>query len=205
MTESTIVNKIWNLCNILRGDGIGYHQYISELTYLLLLQAADQQAAEDHLPLGYRWSDLQSYHGDDLLEYYQEMLTHLGRRADNDTIRAIYAFPTTVFSHSENLRALIDGISAISWNRLDSDQFGAIYEGLLERSSQDVRSGAGQYFTPRPLINSIVRTMKPQLGEIIHDPAVGSGGFIVSSDKYIRSNTQPDIYLKNPQYIKELK
>ena len=97
MIDSTIVNKVWTLCNILRGDGIGYHQYISELTYLLLLQAADQQSAEEHLPVGYRWSDLQSYRGEDLLEHYQEMLTHLGRHADSETIRAIYSFPPPFF------------------------------------------------------------------------------------------------------------
>ena len=198
MNDLTIVNKIWTLCNILRGDGIGYHQYVSEITYLLLLKAADQQSSEEQLPLGYRWTDLISYEGNDLLGYYQEMLTHLGRSADSDTIRAIYSFPTTVFSHSENLRALIEGLATISWDQVDSDQFGNIYEGLIERSSQDVRSGAGQYFTPRPLINSIVRIMKPKLGETIQDPAVGSGGFFIASNNYVRNTNEQKCYLSNP-------
>jgi len=112
MNNENIVQKVWNLCNILRGDGISYHEYISELTYLLFLKIAEETETEDLLPLGYRWKDLVGYKGDKLLLYYQEMLTHLGGEAA-DTIKEIYAFPTTVFNHSENLKAVIDGINKI--------------------------------------------------------------------------------------------
>lgn len=187
MKNENIVQKIWNLCHILRGDGISYHQYVSELTYLLFLKIAEENGVERLLPKGSRWKDLVERPLDGLLGFYQEMLTHLGTSAESGTIQAIYAFPTTVFSHDENLHAVIDGIAKIDWNDLSDDRFGQIYEGLIEKSSQDVRSGAGQYFTPRALVNSIVRIMKPQSGEVIQDPASGSGGFLIAADRFVRS------------------
>ena len=198
MKNEQIIQKIWNLCHILRGDGISYHQYVSELTYLLFLKIAEERKVEDLLPLKHRWEDLVRYQGDNLLGYYQEFLTHLGTSASSTTVRAIYSFPTTVFSHSENLKAIIDEIAEIAWHTLADDRIGNIYEGLIEKSSQDVRSGAGQYFTPRPLVNSIVRLMKPKLGETIQDPAAGSGGFLVSADHLVRSEHSKKKYLNNP-------
>lgn len=198
MKSENIVQKIWSLCHILRGDGISYHQYVSELTYLLFLKIAEENGVERLLPPDYRWCDLARHPKEGLLGFYQEMLTHLGTSADSEVIRAIYAFPTTVFSHSENLSAVIDGIAKIGWNDVSGDRFGEIYEGLIEKSSQDVRSGAGQYFTPRALVNSMVRVTKPGLGEMIQDPAVGSGGFLITADRFIRSGNSKQAYLKNP-------
>ncbi|HBC9216607.1 TPA: N-6 DNA methylase [Citrobacter freundii] len=198
MKNENIVQKIWNLCHILRGDGISYHQYVSELTYLLFLKIAEENGVERLLPSGNRWKDLLSHPQDGLLGFYQEMLTHLGTSAESETIQAIYAFPTTVFSHDENLHAVVDGIAKIDWNDLSGDRFGHIYEGLIEKSSQDVRSGAGQYFTPRALVNSMVRAMKPKLGEIIQDPAVGSGGFLIAADQFIHSENTKQAYAKTP-------
>lgn len=198
MKNENIVQKIWNLCHILRGDGISYHQYVSELTYLLFLKIAEENGVERLLPSGNRWKDLLSHPKDGLLGFYQEMLTHLGTSAESETIQAIYAFPTTVFSHDENLHAVVNGIAKIDWNDLSGDRFGHIYEGLIEKSSQDVRSGAGQYFTPRALVNSIVRSMKPKLGEIIQDPAVGSGGFLIAADQFIHSENTEQAYAKTP-------
>ncbi len=198
MRQENIVQKIWSFCHILRGDGIGYHQYVSELTYLLFLKIAEENGIERLLPEGYRWSNLFGHADEGLLAFYQEMLTHLGNHAEIETIRSIYAFPTTVFSHPENLRAIIDGISKIDWHHLEDDRFGQVYEGLIEKSSQDVRSGAGQYFTPRALVESIVRVMKPELGELIQDPATGSGGFLIAADRFIRSANNSDAYNANP-------
>ncbi|AJY46866.1 N-6 DNA methylase [Martelella endophytica] len=198
MKNENIVQKIWSLCHILRGDGISYHQYVSELTYLLFLKIAEENGVEHLLPYGSRWKDLLGHPKDGLLGFYQEMLTHLGTSAESETIQAIYAFPTTVFSHDENLHAVVDGIAKIDWNDLSGDRFGHIYEGLIEKSSQDVRSGAGQYFTPRALVNSMVRTMKPKLGEIIQDPAAGSGGFLIAADRFIRSENTEKAYAKTP-------
>ncbi|AYH07330.1 MULTISPECIES: N-6 DNA methylase [Pectobacterium] len=198
MKQEAIVQKIWSLCNILRGDGITYYQYVSELSYLLFLKIAQENGSEKLIPKGYRWVDLESHEEDGLLGFYQEMLTHLGANVDNEVIRAIYAFPTTVFSHSENLKAVIDGISKIEWHQIGKDRFGDLYSGLIDKSAQDTRSGAGQYFTPRSLVNTIVRLIQPDLGELIQDPATGSGGFLVSADSYIRNKYSLEKYQANP-------
>lgn len=129
-SHDNIVQRVWTLCNILRGDGISYHQYISELTYLLFLKIAEENGAESLLPEGYRWKNLVSYKGVDLLNTYQEMLTHLGGHASSKAVRDIYAFPTTVFSHSENLKAVITGLAKIDWHAISKDGIGEIYEGL---------------------------------------------------------------------------
>jgi len=198
MNSDNIVQKIWNLCNVLRGDGISYREYISELTYLLFLKIAEETKTENLLPKGYRWGNLVSYDGENLLGFYQEMLTHLGAEAKSDVVRQIYAFPTTVFSHSENLKVVIDGINKIDWHSLSEDAIGNIYEGLLSKNSEDARSGAGQYFTPRPLVDCIVEVVKPKPGEIIQDPAIGTGGFLISADQFLKSNVTAAAYKKNP-------
>ncbi|WP_413219983.1 N-6 DNA methylase [Tritonibacter mobilis] len=198
MKPENFVQKIWELCHILRGDGVSYHQYVTELTYLLFLKIAEENGVERLLPSGCRWNDLVDHRDDDLLEFYQLALTQLGTSAQSETIRSIYTFPTTVFSHSVNLRAVIDGINDIGWNDVSGDRFGEIYEGLVEKISQDVRSGAGQYFTPRAVVNSIVRVMKPKVGETIQDPAVGSGGFLVAADRFVRTSFSATDYSKNP-------
>ncbi len=198
MRQDNIIQKIWGLCNILRGDGITYYQYVSELSYLLFLKIAQENGSEKLIPKGYRWADLETHEEDGLLGFYQEMLTHLGANVENEVIKAIYAFPTTVFSHSENLKAVIDGISKIEWHQIGIDGFSDLYSGLIDKSAQDARSGAGQYFTPRSLVNTIVRLIQPNLGELIQDPATGSGGFLVSADSYIRSKYPQEKYKSNP-------
>ncbi|QJU57114.1 N-6 DNA methylase [Sphingomonas sp. AP4-R1] len=198
MNIENIVQKIWNLCHILRGDGVSYHEYISELTYLLFLKIAEENGTEDLLPKGYRWRDLVGYEGPDLLNFYREMLTYLGGHAESENIRKIYAFPTTVFSHSENLKAVVDGIARLDWHSLSMDGMGDIYEGLLSKNSQDARSGAGQYFTPRALVDSIVKLVQPALGDVVQDPATGSGGFLISADQQLRARVAPDEYDRNP-------
>jgi type I restriction enzyme M protein len=198
MKQNNIIQKIWGLCNILRGDGITYYQYVSELSYLLFLKIAQENGSEKLIPKGYRWIDLESHTEDGLLGFYQEMLTHLGASVENSVIKAIYAFPTTVFSHSENLKAVIDGISKIDWHQVGKDGFGDLYSGLIDKSAQDTRSGAGQYFTPRALVNTIVRLIQPDLGELIQDPATGSGGFLVSADSYIKNRHSRENYNANP-------
>ncbi|CZX33541.1 N-6 DNA methylase [Enterobacter hormaechei] len=198
MKQEAIIQKIWSLCNILRGDGITFYQYVSELSYLLFLKIAQENGSEKLIPKGYRWVDLESHEEEGLLGFYQEMLTHLGANVENEVIKAIYAFPTTVFSHSENLKAVIEGISKIGWHQVGKDGFGDLYSGLIDKSAQDTRSGAGQYFTPRSLVNSIVRLIQPNLGEIIQDPATGSGGFLVSADSYIRNKYSSEEYNATP-------
>ena len=177
---------------------MSYHEYISELTYLLFLKIAEENRTENLLPEGYRWKNLIEYQGDDILTYYRDMLTYLDGHAPSEKVQKIYAFPTTVFSHSENLKAVIDGIAKLDWHSITMDGMGDIYEGLLAKNSQDARSGAGQYFTPRPLVDCIVRLLQPGLGEVIQDPATGSGGFLISADHYVRTHVSPQAYNDNP-------
>ncbi|MDX0414793.1 N-6 DNA methylase [Sinorhizobium medicae] len=187
-----LARRIWALCHILRGDGVGYHEYISELTYLLFLKIADETGTETTLPEGYRWRDLVSYDGPDLLTFYRDMLTYLGGHAASPIVQEIYAFPTTVFSHQENLRAVINGLAKLDWHSVTADGMGDIYEGLLARNSQDARSGAGQYFTPRALVDSMVRLMKPTSEEMIQDPSCGTGGFLIAAKQFVeRTHSGP--------------
>lgn len=198
LTPRVIASKVWSLCNVLRGDGISYNQYISELTYLLFLKIAEENGSEATLPTGYRWKDLHLYQGENLLGHYQEMLTHLGTSAESEMVREIYAFPTTVFSHSENLRVVLDGLNAIKWHQVSQDGLGQIYEALLAKNSEDARSGAGQYFTPRALVDAIVTVASPRLGEVIQDPAAGTGGFLISADSHLRHSVSPEAYEAAP-------
>lgn len=200
MSILSTVQKIWGMCNILRGDGIGYNEYMSELTYLLFLKIAKETGTEVDLPEGRRWDDLVALPEIGLLSSYKIMLTHLGEEASDDRVREIYRFPTTVFNHDENLRAVIEKIDQLDWHSLTNDAFGDIYEGLLAKNSQDSRAGAGQYFTPRALVDAIIKVIQPQLGETIQDPATGTGGFLISADKYIRDHNAVNSYLKNPPH-----
>ena len=186
------------MCNILRGDGIGYNEYMSELTYLLFLKIAKETGTEVDLPKDRRWDDLISLPQRGILSNYKIMLTHLGEEATDDRVREIYRFPTTVFNHDENLKAVIDRIDKLDWHSLKNDAFGDIYEGLLAKNSQDSRAGAGQYFTPRALVNTIIEVIQPQLNEVIQDPSTGTGGFLISADKYIRDHNTLKSYRSTP-------
>jgi type I restriction enzyme M protein len=190
ISGTDVVQKLWSLCNVLRDDGMVYHQYMTELTYLLFLKIAAETGAENALPLGYRWKDLTAQQGEEQLGFYRKMLTYLGEDAPSELVRQIFAFPTTVFKHAANLRVVIDGIDSLEWYSAARDDFGDIYEGLLEKNAVEGKSGAGQYFTPRPLIDSIVALVKPSPGEIIQDPAAGTGGFLVSADKFIKARNK---------------
>lgn len=193
--QEELAGRLWNLCHVLRDDGIVYHKYLSELTYLLFLKNAKQLDVEQDIPNGCRWDDLLEARGPGMLGFYRKLLTRLGEDVSDDNIRNIFSFPTTVFSHDENLEKVIDGIQAINWHDYDRDGLGHIYESLLERNATEVRSGSGQYFTPRPLVNAMVKVMKPKTGEIILDPAVGTGGFLIAARRISKTlNAQDCIY-----------
>lgn len=199
MSSAAISKRIWSLCHVLRDDGIVYHKYLSELTYLLFLKAASETGREDLLPLGHRWRDLASQPSDsDMLSFYRKMLTSLGEDASEEIVREIFRFPTTVFNHEENLRKVVEGIDAIDWHEALSDGLGAVYESLLQRNASEARSGAGQYFTPRPLVDAMVQVLQPGLGETIQDPAAGTAGFLISAQTYIVERHDKAAYVRNP-------
>jgi type I restriction enzyme M protein len=188
MNTNEIVAKLWNLCHVLRDDGVTYQQYVTELTYLLFLKMAQEVKIEPQLPEGYRWKDLESLDGVNLLNYYRGMLLHLGTHGSK-RVQAIYANAGTTLKQPRILRQLVENIDALDWFAEDKDDFGDLYEGLLEKNAGEVKSGAGQYFTPRVLIQCMVALVKPRPGELIQDPAAGTCGFLLAADAHIKKQT----------------
>ena len=188
MNTNDIVSKLWNLCNILKDDGITYHQYVTELTLLLFLKMAKETKVESRLPDGYRWDELSSLDGIEQYKFYKQLLLEL-ESADDALVASIYNGASTNIREPKYLTQLIDNINNLEWYGMEREDLGDMYEGLLEKNANETKSGAGQYFTPRVLINSMVKLMKPQKGEVIQDPASGTGGFLLASDSYIREET----------------
>src|SRR5215472_7494456 len=182
-TTRDIVAKLWNLCHILRDDGVTYHEYLMELTFLLFLKMMEETGREEILPDGFRWSRLKKQTGSEQLAFYKRLLLALGTSAQ---VAAIFADAHTSLRKPANLTALVTAIDALDWFCAREEGLGKIYEGLLEKNAAEKKSGAGQYFTPRPLVDCVVRLMKPRPGEIIQDPAAGTGGFLVAADRHIK-------------------
>lgn len=193
-----IVQKLWNLCHVLRDDGVTYHQYVTELTYLLFLKMAKETGTEAQLPKGYRWDDLAKKDGIELLESYKILLVHLGGHGSG-RVQSIFANATTTFRQPRNLHTVVEAIDGLDWYSAKTEGLGDLYEGLLEKNAEETKSGAGQYFTPRPLIESMVTLTKPKAGEMVQDPAVGTGGFLINADRYVKKET--DDLFKLPEEL----
>ena len=184
-----IVARLWNLCHVLRDDGVSYHEYVTELTFLLFLKMAKEIGIDaQQLPEGYRWRDLEDREGNEQLEFYKILLIHLGTHG-SERVQAIFANAQTCITKPKNLKTLVAAIDALDWYSAKEEGLGDMYEGLLERNASERKSGAGQYFTPRPLIDSMVHLMRPAQGEIIQDPAAGTGGFLIAADRSIKERT----------------
>ena len=190
-TTRDIVAKLWNLCNVLRDDGITYTDYVTELTFLLFLKMLAETGHEERLPKAYRWEKLDHGEGLDQLEYYRRLLLDLGnpKISKDPVVLSIFTDAQTKLRKPTNLKALTDAIDKLDWFSAREEGLGNLYEGLLEKNAAEKKSGAGQYFTPRPLIDCIIRLLKPQPGELIQDPAAGTGGFLVAADRYIKDHT----------------
>lgn len=188
MTTQEIVSKLWNLCNVLRDDGITYHQYVTELTYILFLKMAKETGAESQIPEAYRWDNLTSKSGIELKKFYKELLTHLGEECTG-RVREIYQGAATNIDEPKNLEKIITTIDGLDWFSAREEGLGNLYEGLLEKNANEKKSGAGQYFTPRVLIDVMTKLVKPQPGERCNDPACGTFGFMISASQYVRSQT----------------
>ncbi len=190
-----IVQKLWNYCNVLRDDGVSYGDYVEQLTYLLFLKMADEQTEPPFnkpsgIPQGLDWQSLLNKDGDALEVHYRHILETLGR--EKGMLGVIFRKSQNRIQDPAKLRRLIELINAETWVGLDIDVKGEIYEGLLQKNAEDIKSGAGQYFTPRPLIKAIVAVMTPQPGMTIYDPACGTGGFLLAAHNYISRNYQLD-------------
>jgi type I restriction enzyme M protein len=169
-TTTDIVAKLWSLCHVLRDDGVTYNEYVTELTFLLFLKMLEETKKEDRLPKVYRWRELAKREGLDQLDYYKRLLLDLGKSDTKDAlVRAIFTDAQTRLRKPTNLKALTSNIDQLDWFSAREEGLGNLYEGLLEKNAEDKKSGAGQYFTPRRLIDCIIRLMKPQAGEVIQD------------------------------------
>jgi type I restriction enzyme M protein len=204
--SSGLVNKLWRLCSLLRKDGITYQQYVTELTYLLFLKMASEQKDESRIPEVYRWGSLRAVSETDVLQRYRQALTDLGdpTKVSDRSILAIFQNASTVVREPAVLRKLIDAIDDLHWFSEERDAFGDAYEGLLQKMAEETKRGAGQYFTPRSLIGVIVQLMKPQPGEIIQDPAAGTGGFLIAANSYMKAATDDYFELSPKQQAFQL-
>ncbi|WP_186071078.1 N-6 DNA methylase [Burkholderia gladioli] len=199
--------KLWTLCHVLRDEGISYHEYLSELTYLLFLKMMKETGQESRLKVrkptdrkkgspkveqpGTRWDELLNASAHDRLDIYKEMLLDYGLHG-HGAVQEIYANANTCITNPATLSKLVTEIDQLDWYSVDRDDLGDLYENLLERNAGEKKSGAGQYFTPRHLIDSIVAVMKPQLDDVIQDPAAGTCGFLIAANNYLRHHYEID-------------
>jgi type I restriction enzyme M protein len=197
-TTTDIVAKLWNLCHTLRDDGVTYHEYVNELTYLLFLKMVEETETEDKLPEHFRWKDLKTRSGQAQLDFYRILLNRLGGvQEEKDSaplvihpqVLAIYNNAHTSIRHAVNLSKVVKLIDELDWYSAKHEGLGDLYEGLLEKNANEVKSGAGQYFTPRPLIEAIVELVQPKAGEVVSDPAAGTLGFLIAADRHIKAQT----------------
>ena len=184
----SLTKKVWNLATTLAGQGIGFTDYITQLTYLLFLKMDDENVqtfGEDSaIPEGYRWADLIDLDGLDLVKQYEATLEELS--GQDNLIGTIYTKAQNKIDKPVYLKKVITLINEESWLVMDGDVKGAIYESILEKNGQDKKSGAGQYFTPRSLIQAMVDVACPQIGETVCDPACGTGGFLLAAYDYMK-------------------
>ncbi len=188
--SSAIVQKLWNYCNVLRDDGVSYSDYVEQLTYLIFLKMVDEQAQlppplgkPSTIPEEYDWQTLRSKDGDALEIQYRHTLEELGK--EKGLLGVIFRKSQNKIQDPAKVKRLLELINSETWIGLDIDVKGEIYEGLLQKNAEDVKGGAGQYFTPRPLIKAIVEVMQPKPGQRICDPACGTGGFFLVAYYFI--------------------
>jgi type I restriction enzyme M protein len=185
-TSSEIVSKLWRLCTLLRKDGVTYPQYVTELTYLMFLKLASSR--EDGRPasaLTDAWARILQCDDATVLENYRSILATLGSAGDDGLVHAIFDRADTVVRDPGTLRRLVSAVDETDWSGNDRDLFGDAYEGLLQKNAEETKRGAGQYFTPRALVDTMVALTDPQPGEVVQDPAAGTGGFFIAAKNWI--------------------
>ena len=185
---TNIVQRLWNYCHVLRDDGVSYGDYVEQLTYLVFLKMADEQTKPPFdrpstIPAGYDWPSLVCKDGDELESHYRHVLEELGK--ETGLLGVIFRKAQNKIQDPAKLRRLITMIDSETWVGLGIDVKGEIYEGLLQKNAEDIKSGAGQYFTPRPLIKAMVHAARPEPGMTIADPACGTGGFFLAAHDFI--------------------
>lgn len=206
MSPAAIVQKLWNYCNVLRDDGMSYGDYVEQLTYLLFLKMADERSKPPYshpspVPDKYSWPSLLKKDGDALFDHYRHTLEQLGK--EKGLLGLIFGKSQNKFQTPARLERLIkDLIDKEHWSAMSADVKGDAYEGLLEKNAQDIKSGAGQYFTPRALIRAMVDAIAPKPGETICDPACGTGGFLFLAHNYLVEHN-PNLTKAEKKKLKE--
>ena len=203
--SATIVQKLWNFCNVLRDDGVSYGDYVEQLTYLLFLKLADEQSKlptpqPSKIPTGLDWESLTKESGAALEDQYVKILRELSNQ--KGLLGVIFRKSQNRIQTPAHLQRLIKLIDAENWSAMDADIKGTIYEGLLQKNAEDTKSGAGQYFTPRPLIKAIVTVMQPKPMKTICDPACGTGGFFLAAHDYISEKYYTTFTIEQRQFLK---
>ena len=185
---STIISKVWGMCGPLRDDGVSYGDYLEQLTYLIFLKMSDEYSRppykrETGIPVGCGWSDMNTLKGAELESKYKSILETLGEQGG--TLGKIFQGAVNKISNAAILYRIVQMIDKENWVSMSTDVKGEIYEGLLQKNAEDVKSGAGQYFTPRPLIRAMVECIRPEPRKTIADPCCGSGGFLLAAQSYL--------------------
>ena len=199
--SADITRRLWALCNVLRDDGITYHEYISELSLILFFKLADLLQVESAIPPRYRWNSLRDLDPESLLATYHEALAHLGE-SDNPKLRAIFQGSQSQIRTATSLARLFAGIDTIDWREIDPSSIGDAYEGLIGKNAQESRYGAGQYFTPRALVDAMVQVCKPNSKDIVYDPAAGTAGFLVAAGVFSAKTGPTQCVLRGTELVR---
>lgn len=198
MTENNLITKVWNYATILKDSGVAYTDYVAQLTYLLFLKMDDECTKilnqKSLIPEKYQWKNLKSLDGAELEQRYNKALEDLSKTSG--IVGTIYSKAQNKIAEPAKLKRLVSMVDEQTWMGLDVDVKGAIYEGLLQKNATETKAGAGQYFTPRPLIKAIVEVMKPTPDDTILDPACGTGGFLLEAYNYMKKQTKDKEKLK---------
>src|SRR3954453_19414853 len=203
MSTNQIISKVWSFCNTLRDDGVGYGDYLEQLTYLLFLKMADEYSKPPYsrqlqVPAQYNWQSLTQLRGAELEVYYSILLRELSK--EKGMLGQIFTKNQNKIQDPAKLYKLIDLIDKENWVMMGADVKGDIYEGLLEKNAEDTKSGAGQYFTPRALIRAMVECVRPEPMKTIADPACGTGGFFLAAYDFIVGTC--DLDREEKQFLK---
>lgn len=205
MNAQTLVNKVWNFCHTLRDDGVSYGDYLEQLTYLIFLKLADEYSKAPYdrdvgVPEGYDWASLKRLKGAELEAHYIEILRVLGQQGG--MLGQIFVKAQNKIQDPAKLARVIEMIDAESWAMLGADVKGDLYEGLLEKNAEDIKSGAGQYFTPRALIEAMMDCIRPEPGKTIADPACGTGGFFLKAYDFITEHYSDSLDRDQKHFLK---
>ena len=203
---SSIISKVWSLCNPLRDDGVSYGDYLEQLTYLIFLKMSDEYAKPPYkkqtgIPDGYTWADMSSLKGAELEAQYKKTLEKLSEQGG--LLGKIFKQATNKISNAAILYRIVQMIDKEKWVSMSSDVKGEIYEGLLQKNAEDIKSGAGQYFTPRPLIRAMVQCLRPEPMKTIADPCCGSGGFFLAAQEYLTMPGRYDMDREQKAFLKD--